>query len=101
MSLCTDRDMNDYNFVGTHIHPHICNFYTYIYIYIYMYTDARKTHTHTQIYIYIYIYICHPTSKIYAFLLFAAFLRLRQSTNDVRPRATADVYIHATSPKYQ
>ena len=43
-------------------------------------------------YIYIYIYIyASPPSKIYAVLF-----RLRQSTNDVRLRATAGVYIYAS-----
>ena len=60
-----------------------------------------KTQTHAHTETRIYIYICYPPSRIYAVLLFAVLLRLRQSTNDVRPRATADVYIYATPPKYQ
>ena len=38
-----------------------------------------------------------PPLKIYGFLLFAALLRVGQSANDVRPRAT--IWIYALPPK--
>ena len=54
---------------------------------------------HIYLDMYIYIYMLPPPLKdLCLFLLFAVLLRLRQSTNNVRPRATADVHIYATPP---